>query len=156
MAIRIAQYKGKSFISSLIKFVTWGTYSHTAIMLSDTEIVEAWEGSNSVRIIRGLDDGHKIGTSVDIYSVELTEEQEAIFREFVAEQIGKKYDFWGIAGFLVRRSIQTKGSWFCSELFAAACIAAGAPLLNDRKPYQISPQMVISSPRTKLLQSLVV
>jgi uncharacterized protein YycO len=152
MAIEIAQYKGKSWISRAIKFVTWGQYSHTAIILGNGSIVEAWQGSNSVRVIKHISDGHKPGTPVDIYSVRMGAEQERVFREFIASQIGKKYDFWGIAGFLRRKDLQRGESWFCSELFAAGCEKAGVKLLNNVRPSQVSPSMVTRSPLTTLIE----
>lgn len=155
MTIKIAQYKGKSFISRAIKFVTWGEYSHTAIILAPDQIIEAWQGSNSVRVIEHISDGHKPGTPVDIYSVHMGAEQERVFREFVLAQVGKKYDFWGIAGFLRRKDLQRGESWFCSELFAAGCEKAGVGLLNNVRPSQVAPEWVTRSPITALLENRI-
>lgn len=152
MAIRVAQYKGTSLVSRAIKFVTWGKYSHTAIMLDNDYIIEAWQGSNCVRVIGSLSEGHKPGTPVDIYSVRMGSDQERKFREFVEGQVGKKYDFWGIAGFLRRKDLQRGESWFCSELFAAGCEHAGVTLLNNVRPAQVSPSMVTRSPITTLVE----
>lgn len=156
MTIKIGQYKGKSFISRAIKFATWGKYSHTAIILDDNYIVEAWQGSNSVRVIKSLSDGHKPGTPVDIYSARMGSEQERIFRAFVEAQVGKKYDFWGIAGFLRRKDLQRGESWFCSELFAAGCEKAGITLFNNLRPSQTSPSMITRSPITTLIERRIV
>ena len=153
--IKIAQYKGKSWVSKAIKFVTRGQYSHTAIMLADDCIVEAWEGSNSVRVIESLAEGHKPGTPVDIYSVRMGSEQERVFREFVLAQVGKKYDYWGIFGFLRRKDLQRGESWFCSELFAAGCEKAGVTLLKNVRPSQVSPSMVTRSPITQFVEARV-
>jgi len=150
MAIKIAQYKGKSWISKIIKFVSRGEYSHTAIMLEEDYIVEAWQGSDSVRVIQSLSSGHIPGTEVDIYSIDLGKKQEERFRKFVQDQVGKPYDLWGIHGFLWRRDTQRSQSWFCSELFAAAYQEAGKKLYNDTEPSQISPSMVARSIALKL------
>ena len=155
MTVKIGQYKGRSLTSRIIKFVTRGEYSHTAIILDNDRIVEAWQGSNSVRVIKSLSDGHKPGTPVDIYSVRMGSEQEREFREFIEAQIGKKYDFWGIWGFLRRKDLQRGESWFCSELFAAGCGAAGVRLLNGIPPAQVSPSMITRSGRTALIESIV-
>ena len=153
--IKIAQYKGKSLTSKGIKFVTRGPYSHTAIMLEDDCIVEAWHGSNSVRIIESLSDGHTPGTPVDIHSVRMGSEQERIFREFVLAQVGKDYDQWGIVGFLSNRDLQRGESWFCSELFAAGCEKARVALLNNVRPSQVSPTMATYSLITELMESVI-
>jgi len=152
MAIKIAQYKGKSFFSRIIRFMTWGEYSHTAIMFSEVEIIEAWQGSNAVRVIKSLAEGHKSGTPVDIYRVEMTDAQEHLFRQFITRQVGKKYDFKGIFGFLVRKNAHKKERWFCSELFAAGCEASGVELLNNVLPHQVSPSMVTRSTKTTLIE----
>ena len=153
--IKIAQYKGKSFVSRLIKFITWGQYSHTAIILGDGRIVEAWQGSNSVRVIPSLSDGHKPGTHIDVYKITMGRRQEILFTNFVLAQVGKKYDLWGILGFLWRKDLQRSESWFCSELFAAGCKAADIRLLNNREPSQVSPSLITQSIITILIKSIV-
>ena len=155
MAIRIAQYKGRSLVSKVIKRVTRGEYSHTAIMLDDDRIVEAWEGCNEVRIITDLSDGHKPGTSVDIYEVNMGSRQEEKFREFVEAQLGKKYDYLGLVGFYFNSGVHNENKWFCSELFAAACIHAGIGLLNNVAAYQTSPRLASISPKTEYIKSIV-
>lgn len=154
--VKIAQYKGNSLTSRAIKFVTRGRYSHTGIILDNDRIIEAWQGSNSVRVIKSLSEGHKPGTPVHIYSVRMGSEQERIFRAFIESQIGKKYDFWGILGFLRRKDLQRGESWFCSELFAAGCEKAGITLLNNLTPSQTSPSMITRSPLTKLIERRIV
>ena len=156
MTVKIGQYKGKSLTSRLIKFITRGQYSHTAIILGSGRIVEAWQGSNSVRVIRTLSEGHKAGTPVDIYSVRMGADQERLFREYVEAQIGKKYDYWGIAGFLLRRDLQRGESSFCSEIFAAGCEFAKVRLFNNLLPSQTSPSMITRSPITRLIERRIV
>ena len=155
MSIRIAQYRGKSFVSKVIKTVTRGEYSHTAIMLEDDRIVEAWEGCNEVRIITNLSDGHKPGTTVDIYEVNMGSRQEENFRKFVEAQIGKEYDYMGLLGFYFNSGLHNEDRWFCSELFAASCIHADVGLLNNVAAYQTSPRLASVSPKTKYIESIV-
>jgi len=155
MAIRIAQYKGKGIGSKAIKLLTWGQYSHTAIMLEDDLIVEAWEGSNSVRIINSISDGHKPGTPVDIYYIDVSAKQEGLIREFVLAQVGKEYDYWGIHGFLWRKQRQCDESWFCSELFGASCEHASVRLFNNVPPWRMSPSMASRSPVALRIESTV-
>jgi len=80
-------------------------------------------------------------------------EQERIFREFVINQVDKKYDYWGIFGFLRRKDLQRGESWFCSELFAAGCEKAGVTLLKNVRPSQVSPSMVTRSPITAFIEA---
>jgi len=126
--------------------MTWGEYSHTAIILSDTEIIEAWQGCNKVRVISSLSEGHTKGTPVDIYNIELTEEEEERAVQFIRKQVGKKYDYFGILGFILRRGTQSQGKWFCSELCSATLNAAGVPLLKRIADSKVSPTLIGISP----------
>ncbi len=47
------------------------------------------------------------------------------FRGFLADQIGKPYDWTSILGFMADRDWRDDDSWFCSELIAAGLEAAG-------------------------------
>ena len=155
MSIKIAQYKGKSFTSKVIKRVTKGEYSHTAIILEDGRIIEAWQGCNKVRVISDLSEGHSPGTPVDIYNVSMNSAQKKRFTEFVEAQIGKKYDYKGLVGFYFNSGVQNEDKWFCSELFAAACIYAEAYILHNLLPYQTSPHLASVSPKTHYIKSTV-
>jgi hypothetical protein len=64
---------------------------------------------------------------------------------FARAQVGKPYDYRGIAGFLARRNYATAKSWFCSELVSAAFATAGAPLLR-LEPHKTSPGDLRTSP----------
>ena len=146
--IRIAQYRGTSWTSEIIKAVTRGPYSHTAILLGDGRIVEAWEGSHSVREIDSLSDGHSPGTLVDIYTIPFIEKQEEVFTRYIDSQIGSGYDYWGLVAFFLN-----KGRWnrknksFCSELFYNGCIAARFYMFNPTiRGWQVSPSMITQTP----------
>ena len=141
--IRVAAYKGKSWVSKAIKWQTWGNYSHIGIILPDGKIVEAWQGTNNVRIINHLGDGHAKGTEVDIYHVPMTDEQEHKFTQEALSCVGKKYDYWGIVGFLARKHYANDDKFFCSELFAHCCKVAGTPYFRFVEPYKVSPQRAV-------------
>ena len=155
--IRVAQYKGRSFFSKLIKFGTRGMYSHTAIMLEDDLIVEAWEGSNNVRIIKSLSEGHSSKTPVDIYSVNIPAEKEEEFKEYVLSQVGKKYDRMGLAAFYFNKiRFNRDDKVFCSELMVEACHKISCFFWGaNTKPWQISPTAVTRNENFKFLKSLV-
>jgi len=154
--IRIGQYRGISLASRLIKLICRGKYSHTAIILEDKKIVEAWQGCNEVRIIKSLSDGHKSGTKVDIYEIPCTGLQERMFTEYLMRQVGKKYDFLGLVSFYFNKSkYNREDRWFCSELFVAACNFADIQLLNNVEPWQVSPSLVTRSPLPKRVNSMI-
>ena len=144
--VKVAQYKGTSWVSRAIKFATRGKYSHTAIILPDGRIVEAWQGVNMVRVISSLSEGHTPGTLVDIYSTNFTESEQTKFIEFIEEQVGKPYSKWGLVASYFNKSEYNKYEgkrWFCSQVFVAACHAASRFYWGtDTKPWQIPPTMV--------------
>ena len=154
--IRIAQYKGKSFASKVIKFVTRGQYSHTAIMLADDEIYEAWQGSNSIRVIRSLSDGHSQGTPVDIYELPCTSIQEAVFYAYVLSRVGDKYSWKGLVSFYFNQSKKPFfEELFCSMYLAEACERAEIKLVQNAKPWQVSPTMVTRSPLPRYIETII-
>lgn len=56
------------------------------------------------------------------------------FHDFLRAQIGKPYDVEAIIAFVARRDWQDPGSWFCSELQAAALVCCdwfAAPLATE-------------------------
>lgn len=155
--IRIAQYKGRSFTSGIIKFVTRGEYSHTAIMLDDGRIIEAWQGDNKVRIMRSLSDGHKPGTPVDIYELPMNANEELVFKRYILGKVGIKYDYLGLlAFFLNKKAWDRVDRSFCSKLFYAAYVRTGKRLFaDDVEPWQVSPSMITRTAAPILLKSVI-
>ena len=155
--VKIAQYRGISLTSKLIKLATRGSYSHTAIMLGDGRIVEAWQGCNKVRVTKSLSDGHKPGTAVDIYTIPFKEAQEEMFTRYINSRIGNGYDYWGlVAFFLNKRKWNRKGKDFCSELFYNGCITANYQMFSPvLEGWQVSPSMITRTPFPIFEQSVV-
>lgn len=141
--VRVALFRGKGIISALIRWQTWSKYSHAAIVMPDGYIVEAWHTGPGVR--------RKLPSStdgVDIFNIQgLTEDQSAIAEKFALDQIGTKYDYFGVFRFLNRRKVGDNGRWFCSELVYAALKNAGVHLLSpDTEPSRVSPGLLGRSP----------
>ncbi len=55
--------------------------------------------------------------------------------EFARQQVGKKYDPFGIISLVFRRNIENRDKWFCSEL-VAACLGI------TERTWRISPQFL--------------
>lgn len=70
-------------------------------------------------------------------------EQESAWRLFLTHQLGKPYDFTGIAGFIAGRNWRHDGSWFCSELQAAALEACGYFCKLASPDNKITPQELL-------------
>ena len=154
MKIFILQYKGTSFISKLIKAVTWSKYSHTAIAHGGTGwCVEAWE-KGGITMAASPWENHKPNTEIDVYSFkpDWIYQNRQIWKAALA-MTEYKYDFISLLGFLpILRHFwkDDPKKFFCSHLVAQVCSAGDSPLFSEQTPlYKISPGLVPWSPRLK-------
>jgi uncharacterized protein YycO len=152
--MKLAFYKGKSITSRLIRWKTRGEYSHVAVIFDDGRVLEAWQGTNSVRWIKSLSDGHTPGTEVVIFDIDAPVNEEAALK-FAESQIDKPYGYRTILKFLTNTSGDNKDAWICSEIALAICIAGGAPLLARVDAYKISPVTLSWSPLLKFNSTVV-
>lgn len=149
----IALYKGKSFISRLIRWFTWSEYSHAAWVCRDGSVFEAWSGG--VRHAASLAEAHDAGTPVDLFVLDLTDDQRRDAEAFLLAQVGMKYDWLGLCGFLTRRAMDEHDAWFCSELVTAGLNAAGVYPLLRVPACKVPPCLLALSPLLRLRESLV-
>ena len=154
----LLQYIGKSFFpSKIIQWFTWGKYSHSAWSFCEVEDgklscdiseYEAWAGKGVVHVPE-IGANHTKGTRIDLYQLAtpLTNEDASTGLKFLTKQVGKKYDYRGILGVLLRKkSLHKSSHWFCSELVFAFLQKCGRLILNDVEPYQVNPQMLPMCP----------
>lgn len=170
----LAYFKGKSLVSKLIKWRTWGEYSHVGwinerdFTLKDPEtgkvvlfipagtIYESWhrksKGAKRSGVRKGsAGDLHKPGTVVDLYAIEIDDDHyaELIMRmeEWVANP-SAKYDFRGvISGFMLRKkSAHSERRQFCSEFLMRCLIATRIRFLINIRPEQAAPMDMAHSP----------
>ena len=138
--MRILLFRGKGFISSLIRWQTRSRqYSHAAILFDDGALFEAWQGKG-VRVT-----GIISWVNVDAFACHaISPVQISQVRAFLMNQLGKPYDYVGVLRFVSRRKHSSDESkWFCSELVVAALRAADFLLFNvNVQPYQIAPEMI--------------
>jgi len=141
----IAAYKGKSLLSIFIKFFTWSKYSHVSVLFENGNEYEAWQ-KGGVQIVPIFGMNHKKGTVIDLYKLKTTDEEEQKAELFALSQLGKKYDYWAILGFMIRKNIHEKKALVCSEYVFSICLSIGKVLLNNLKAYQVSPRDITTSP----------
>jgi len=141
--MEILQFRGKSLQSKAIRFQTRSVHSHTAILLKNGMMVEAWY-PGGVRAAPIDQHTHVPGTKVDVYSI-LTSYDEAVAEQFLMSQVGKGYDLLSVLRFVTRRDAPANDRWFCSELALTACDRAGARLLVGNYAH-MSPRDVSLSP----------
>ena len=101
----------KNPFSWAIRKLTGSPYSHVDIVIQEGFYIGSQPGTGVVLHKEVCDLEHFY--EIDIDSSEIW--------TFLFDQIGKKYDYSGIYGFMTKdRDWQADDSWFCSELVAAA------------------------------------
>jgi uncharacterized protein YycO len=139
---RLLIFSGRGPVSLAIRWVTRGPYSHVALLgpeESDT-IYESWQGAG-VRKKR-IDDWEDI----HVFKIPLMTDEmwEKAINWFVT-QLGRKYDYKAIGGFLSRRAQKANGKWICSEIGFDAIRRGGLSLLNA-EAWKVSPNILAFSP----------
>lgn len=134
----VALHKGTGFVSRAIQWQTRSPYSHASMVfgVNFTDVIEAREFAG-VRRLDFLDQAENI----DLFTVDVTEYESEIIRQFALAQVGKPYDYVSVLRFVSRRqaSRESSGKWFCSELVFAAFRKAGINLLARVEPWAVSP-----------------
>ena len=120
MQTRLLFYKGRhpgsSIWDKLICFATNSEFSHVELSLqSDGNAYHCWSSSFMDGGVRG-----KIIT-IDPAKWVIVDCDRPVNTEVLISQIGKKYDYIGLIGTLIKiRIFESSNKWFCSELIATA------------------------------------
>ncbi|QBG47814.1 hypothetical protein EGM51_10580 [Verrucomicrobia bacterium S94] len=167
----IAYFKGKSLVSRLIKWRTWGDYSHVAWIVDRDfsfmhhgrhyfipagTIYESWHRKAKGASRRGVRKGvagdlHTPGTEVDLEAIPLSDAKYIeliLYFERKAADPKAKYGFRGvISGFTLRADhAHGRDSVFCSQLIMQGFRQIGYLFLKNIMPYQTSPVDMSHSP----------
>jgi hypothetical protein len=109
--------RGNTLISRLIRFFDKGEFTHVAIAVSDTHVVEA-QRFTPVRIAPMM-----TFEDYELVSLDLTEEQRDKLIKLAFQATGQLYDYVQAFSYVFRRFLRT-GVWnnpnavICSELVA--------------------------------------
>lgn len=122
-------------LSLLIRARSGGPYSHVALIDGD-QVIEAVAGSGVRRapLQRALE--RASGAAVMM----VPSSNPTAVLAMARSQIGRPYDWSGIAGLGVNRDWQEPDAWFCSELVAWAFEQAGQPLVRADAVSRVTPQ----------------
>lgn len=120
--------------SLLLRTFLWSAWSHCAVVDGD-EVIEA-SALHGVRT-RPLADLLADASQYEV--VDVPSLNPAAVIAAARAELGKPYDWFGVAGFGFRRQWQEPDSWFCSELVAWAFHAAGQPLFRV-ETWRITPR----------------
>ena len=154
--IEIWFFKGISFTSKIIKTFTWSDYSHVAVVFKpENKILESW-WKNGTNILNINEIQHKPGTEIDIYvpkySISISEQRELL--EFSYKIFDKtKYDIFGVIGIALRKDIDKKDRWFCSEATLFLFNTFNFKLL-ETEPYKTTPGLLSWSPMLKFKETI--
>jgi uncharacterized protein YycO len=76
---------------------------------------------------------------VSYKTIEMAENSAREIYEHARAQLGKRYDWTAISGFVTRKDWQLDASWFCSELVFCSVKAGGVELVHEAK-WRVSPR----------------
>ncbi|MFC9727554.1 MULTISPECIES: YiiX/YebB-like N1pC/P60 family cysteine hydrolase [Bacillus cereus group] len=121
--------QGKSLISKAVRFFDKGTFSHVAIAMSETHILEA-DFDTRVSIVP-LD--KKQYNIIEVIDLGLNQEERSRVVDMGTKVIGKKYDYMQIIWYILDKLLGLKGknrlnnpnNYICSELVFVVLEEAG-------------------------------
>lgn len=144
--MKVLLYRPKSLIGKLIGFYTRSNYCHVGVLFSDNKIIDCHPG-RGVKIRDFTEEDSKICEIYNISSqLKINEEKSRFFAE---KQIGKKYDWAGIIGFITKQTVEDRISsqkWICSELLFEIFKKSNIHLLNVPSSWLLSPRDISLSP----------
>jgi len=156
--VKIALHHPLSKIEKTICLFSRGKYCHASIILDDGSVYEskAWIG---VRKKSSISDGEQVGKRIDLYTVKLKPDQKKLLIKFLESRMGWKYDYFGVLGFVIYSTRETRLDLhrvFCSELVAAALGHAKFKLLERIPAWKVAPVMLSWSPKIKFEKTIVI
>ncbi|HET6872157.1 MAG TPA: hypothetical protein VFH42_04130 [Sporolactobacillaceae bacterium] len=110
--------RGSGFLADTIRYFDDGPYSHVAIAVSDTEILEAQFGVRSRIVPLYFYD-------YEIIDCGFTDAQRERIKENANRLVGKKYDYLQIAWYVLRKWLGLKGHNFLNNpamLICSECV----------------------------------
>lgn len=167
--MRIAAYKGISWQSRAIRFLTRSAFSHacftfdeqTVLAIDAVErsgvhlpkliwrnqgaVVEAW--TTGLRNVASLSSQHTPNTEVRIfeYKLPLTLDEEMRLIIHLHSDIGADYGFWNVLRFVTKRRGRHDKSWFCSQHVFNRSQKVNRILMNDTQDWEVSPRDITKS-----------
>lgn len=135
----------KNIGSYAIRGMTWGIWSHVAVIDGD-KVIEAiaFHGVREISLKEALDNADHF----EIVNLPCKDPLKVI--SLIRSQIGRPYDYMALLGFLARRDWGHSGAWFCSELIAWAFQQAGEPLFREGIMYRVAPEDIWRIPPIKV------
>lgn len=127
-------------LSPLIRFLTWSQWSHVAVELDDGRVVEAIGSGVRVTTLDACTKRMSKYVFVDLASPD--DDTAEFAQAWLLDQVGKKYDWGALFGFLFKRNWQDDNKWFCSELSGFFVRIIGYRIANSAQISRVTPQML--------------
>lgn len=137
--MKILFCRGKGLLAALVRWQTWGKYSHVAIEIGG-RVYEAVPFKGVRRTATYV--WRQRNQADEFFIPGLRPEYEVGIENFLVGQLGKSYDWLGVLRFIPRWKSAQNNRWFCSELIAEALGIA----LKRISPVKVSPSMLSYSP----------
>ena len=126
ITIRFVQHPGPfTWACEFAQYGFWAT--HCEAVLPDGTRLSSWFHQGGVCILPSDYDSGAFNRQ-QFVRIKSTEAQESAFYAFLHAQVGKPYDWRAIISFYSKmrgRDWQSRDSWFCSEIVAAALAGCG-------------------------------
>ena len=134
-------YKRANLISYVVAFVTRSPYSHVALAVSETEVIE------SNVIVNTWKTNFNTEETVVVKRYEnLTSEQQKKIVEYAHSKIGTRYDYFAAVRWFLRivfkrtqKINESEKRLYCSEMIDRAYKQAGIDLVPDRSTGDVTP-----------------
>jgi len=135
--------KSRSLGSALIRWFSWGSYSHVDFVTQDGRLLGArMFGGVKVRSYDSLHGSPREHLSFEVPS---QGEADAILKS-AFDKVGQPYDWMGIIAMPFRSSWQHRSKVFCSEYVAQHCRARGVVLQARVADHRLTPRDLRMSP----------
>lgn len=119
MNFQILLCRNHSIGSWFLRACMWSRYSHSAILDVDTGQVydsTLWQGGVKVKPMAEFEAHYPV---VERRDCPVAAENVPHARQWLAAQLGKRYDWTALVSFIVHRDWAEDDSWFCSEMSEA-------------------------------------
>lgn len=147
IAFYIARHDGSWLDDAINVFSGGGGFSHVELLFSNGESFSSTARDPSVDLSgRVKPDGTRF-KFIDytkhpdrwrLLTLAATDDSEESIRQWCLKTLDARYDFWGVARFVMPFLGQSTDKYFCSEVVTEALQVAGM-LADVGKPYQFSP-----------------
>jgi hypothetical protein len=137
--------------SLAIRAFTWSAWSHVDLLDTSSGLPELIGAVAPAGVVVGPL-AYRLQMASRAALVEFGVPSAAAVITAARSQVGKPYDWRGVAGLVTReRDWQGEEDWFCSELIAWALAQGGAPLFREDLVGRITPQhlWMLANPYTR-------